>query len=572
MAAIASELIVGEQALSRLGDRGFTGQWRALHAECRHATVYQSPAYCRAWYEAYRSRWQPVLALARDDAGMLTGLWLLAYDAQHGALAHAGAQQAEYQVWLARAGTDVAFLEAAWPALKRRLHFRTLSFRYLPDTRLVEIIRAVRVMRDEVVARVYRRPLLALEPEQFKAFLTKKRNRYRFAQFNKLGKLEFRRIKDEAEFAAAFDEFMLFYDFRHAAMFQGAPFRDDPLKVEFHRKLFRAGDITHLTATFLDGRPVAGCWGSVTGATMHVGMLMHSPFIAKHSPGKFHLMQLSDQLYRDGVRLFDLTPGQDAWKDRLASDYDEVAEAVIYRSGFSALRERAVRAGSRAARRSLAALGIAPAAVLPALRRRVRVATVVSEIGEWLNVSREYRVYCVLRNRASGFTAESRVLRDPLGLLLAYAPSERWQRRADFLGNALARLENGQHCYAVQSDGQIAHYGWLVLHQTTSQVIEVRQDLSFAPGSAVLYDFYTPPKYRGRGFYRAAIATMVCEAFAHSDIERVYIGVLADNGPSRHVIEALGFEYQESLFWSRRLGLERRWASHSPGIPEPRGA
>jgi len=570
MVTLEIEVVVGERALARLHDTSFIEQWRALHVSCLHGTVFQSSAYCCAWYHAYWPHWQPVIALAHDGAGALVGLWLLAYDGEHRTLAHSGAHQAEYQVWLAQTGMDVAFLDAAWTALKRQLQFQALSFRYLPQPRLVEILKSVSAMRDAVVTRSHKRPILVLQANQLESFLAKKRNRYRFAQLNKLGKLEFRRITDDADFKVAFADLTLYYDFRHAALFQGAPFRDDPHKAEFHRGLFRAGHIAHFTATFLDGRPIAGCWGTVTGTTMHVGMLMHSLFVAKHSPGRFHVLQLSDQLYRDGLRVFDLTPGEDAWKERLASGHDEVAEAVIHRSGSDAQRQRAIRRASSIAKRGLARVGVTPARVgsaLRPLRWRIRATTVMQKFGDWLNGDREFRVYRLARNRPSALAPDPRVVRDSLALLLAYEPAEAWQTRGGFLADALARLERGERCYILPVDERVAHYGWMIRNQTSSQVSEVRQELIFEPGSAVLYDFYTPPQYRGRGFYRAAIATMVCEAFACDDIERIYIGVLADNSPSRRVIEAVGFEYQGSLFWSRRFGVERRWRSASIAAP-----
>ena len=77
-------------------------------------------------------------------------------------------------------------------------------------------------------------------------------------------------------------------------------------------KLFAvAPDETHVTVTYLDGRPIAALWGTVSGNTVHLGMLSHSPVLAEHSPGKLHVMQLSDYLFTEGKDALDLTPGGD---------------------------------------------------------------------------------------------------------------------------------------------------------------------------------------------------------------------------------------------------------------------
>ena len=91
-------------------------------------------------------------------------------------------------------------------------------------------------------------------------------------------------------------------------------------------------------------------------------------------------------------------------------------------------------------------------------------------------------------------------------------------------------------------------------------------------GSVALYDFYSHPDFRGRGLYRATISHMLQQAFADEAIEYAYISVLADNVPSRHVIEKVGFEYQGSFFWQRRFGSERKWASPSFSLSEAASA
>ena len=99
------------------------------------------------------------------------------------------------------------------------------------------------------------------------------------------------------------------------------------------------------------------------------------------------------------------------------------------------------------------------------------------------------------------------------------------------------------------------------MDQADHYMTEVCQSLTLPRASVVLYNFYSHPIFRGRGLYRATIGHMLHEAFADESTRYAYIGVLADNLPSRHVIETMGFEYQGSFFWKRCFGIERKWSS-----------
>ena len=60
--------------------------------------------------------------------------------------------------------------------------------------------------------------------------------------------------------------------------------------------------------------------------------------------------------------------------------------------------------------------------------------------------------------------------------------------------------------------------------------------------------------------YQENIKQMFSDLSESKDIDYIYISVRADNTPSRHVIEKLGFEYQESLFNYKFLNFDKKWA------------
>lgn len=92
-------------------------------------------------------------------------------------------------------------------------------------------------------------------------------------------------------------------------------------------------------------------------------------------------------------------------------------------------------------------------------------------------------------------------------------------------------------------------------------MVEVGQILQLPPDSAVLYGFYTRQSARGRGYYHASLRQMVGDAARIPGTKHIWISVLADNGPSRHTIEKVGFTYRFSFFERRTLGRLRRWTN-----------
>ncbi len=557
------ELISGHPALTVLLDHQFLELWRTLYKKCPHATAFQAPAFVCAWYETYCSHWQPVVVQSKNSNGDLIGLWLLAYDPATNTLAHAGTHQAEYHVWLALPGEDALFLSAAWAELKRCFNFSSLQFKYLPAGSAGDILRTVPGMHNSVIFRRHSRPLLILDPDDVKATFAKKSNKSRFNRLKKLGKLDFRRLTESTDLEVVFDDLIAFYDLRQGAVNHSSPFRQDPQKRRFHSHLFATvPDEAYVTVTYLDERPIAAFWGAVSGETVHLGMLVYSPFLAEHSPGKLHIMQLSEHLLNGGKHVLDLTPGGDPWKERFANQHDEVAEAIVYRSEWARKLADTLDALLQWGKRGLALVEpLANVRSMLAMLRRARPSSVIRKISTLAHLDREFRVYRGDRTLAEGYARDARVRCNSISNLLSFEPGEPWQDRDTFLSNALARLERGEFAYSVCIDNHLAHCGWMVVNQTESYMTEVQQSMTFPPGSVAFYDFYSHPDFRGRGLYRATIAHMLCEAFAREGTEYAYISVLADNLPSRHVIETMGFQYQGSFFWKRRFGVEKKWAS-----------
>jgi CelD/BcsL family acetyltransferase involved in cellulose biosynthesis/RimJ/RimL family protein N-acetyltransferase len=557
------KLIYGDLAHTLLRDEKFLELWRNLHESCPQATVCQTPEFVGAWYEEYRDQWNPVILYSHNLTGDLTGLFLLAYNPSTQALTHAGDHQSEYHTWLTLPGEDSAFLARAWSQLTQRFSFATLRFRYLPGSELGDTLKSVPNIRSKVIVRRRSRPLMKIDHDDVKASFAKKGNKRRFNRLKKLGKLEFRRITDPLEHERVFNELISFYDFRQGAVYHTTSFRKDPNKRAFYNRIFKADPTkVHVSVTYLNEKPIAGLWGLINGNAVSIAMIMHSPFLTEHSPGKLHIMQLSHSLLEEGKEVLDITPGGAPWKERFANAHDEVADAVIYRTALARFRAEMLYEFMQWVKRNSARVGVTTTDMKSTLStlRRARPSAVMRKTRKWIREDCEIRINRIERCFATSFARDERVHCNSLNDLLSSERDEDYQSRGGFLSCALARLENGELVYTINVENRLAHYGWMTGNKA-HYLNEVKQWMTVPPGSLIFYDFETLPEFSGQGLYRATLSHMLHEAFAQQVTRYVYIPVPAHNMPARHVIETMGFEYQGSYFFERHFGAERKWAS-----------
>jgi CelD/BcsL family acetyltransferase involved in cellulose biosynthesis/RimJ/RimL family protein N-acetyltransferase len=537
----------------------FVGRWISLFRQCGFATVFQHPDFVCAWYSTYRRDWEPVILYSREPSGEFVGLWLLAWKEERRILVHAGDQQAEYHTWLARAGSGARFLEHAWMELRRTFSLQFLKFQYLPSPHLADLLRAT---FNRVAISKHARPLMRLDPESIRASFAKKSNKSRFNRLRRMGELEFRRVVDIREFDSVMDELIDFYDLRQGATHGSTPFRDDALKRDFHRALFiTASDCVIFAVTYLAGRPIAAYWGLSREGQTHLGMLIHSPFVAEHSPGKLHLMQLGEYLSGRGITVVDLTPGGDVWKERFANDHNEVASAFLYASDWRWWGDKVHNSIISAMRRGLSKLGITPNYLRSSLCR-LHPVTVIAMLRNsciWTWSKRELRVYRADFALAQHCVNDPRVRCNSLSDLMLFRSAKGTESRARFLSVALARLEKGDAVWTIRMEGSLAHCAWTAA-QSESRMAEVDHNFTFPSGSFTVYGFWTAPTFRGRGLCRAALGHILRAKLSEEGSGFAYVFVTTDNGASRYIIEGMGFAYHGSLHWRRRFGRLVKWA------------
>ena len=174
---------------------------------------------------------------------------------------------------------------------------------------------------------------------------------------------------------------------------------------------------------------------------------------------------------------------------------------------------------------------------------------------------RELRIYRYPLEERPPLPFPTHFRRNCLDDLRYYEQSSSEQRPPEaYRKLAVERMAQGFHLYTLVEGDRLLHYGWLIERQTRGEDGWVQQVYFPPPETAVLFDHFTHPVARGRGLYFQALCRLLHDARDVARARQAYVTVFASNGPSRHVIEKVGFRHEASLFKERRLLRSSRYA------------
>lgn len=187
----------------------------------------------------------------------------------------------------------------------------------------------------------------------------------------------------------------------------------------------------------------------------------------------------------------------------------------------------------------------------PAVPTRLRN----SALGRWINYDHSLVVFRRARSPYEQIPAGNACVgRDDWSHLEGFESSERWLTRADFLRTCEQRLAAGEHVYTVAEGGRLLAYGWLVPHQERSWFPAVHQELRYPDRASVMYNAYTHPAARGRGFNTLLAAQRIADAFGPFAADAVYTAVNMGNEFAKRAKLAVGMEPWLELGCRTRLG------------------
>ncbi len=516
------QILLGAQAFEWLDSPGNQAAWESLYQCCAWRFPTLGPRYFRLWFRHYAGQWQPLLVVLETTGGELQLVMPLAI--RKDLITGAGANQAEYQGWLCAASECPQQVHAALQALNGRFPGHPLRLHYLAPGIPSEVIESLCERNARVISSIFSRPLLQLDKDAVEQALRKKNTRSKLNRLKRRGELSCRRLTDPKEIERKLDEIIGMYDLRQGAANDSCPFVDDPHKRGFLIDWATQGatEELHISCLMLDEELIGAHIGAISGDACQLAILAYSPRFATFSPGKLQVYETARMLAGEGVHWLDLTPGGDPWKERFASEHDQVFSVTAYPSRLAATR---VRLGSRIetlARRSLDRIGVSPRQIKGVLGL-ARDSSPRSRAVEPEQQARPEVEYRLVEFPALGGANVGEVHLDQLSDLTRYRPDGNGPSRQAFLRQALDRLESGHSAFTLMRGERLASCAWVMFDPA---------------GTGIIRGMYCSPDFPDAA---ARLMIGVLGRFKDSGVEAVLLRIPGSRVANAEWLAELGF-------------------------------
>jgi CelD/BcsL family acetyltransferase involved in cellulose biosynthesis/RimJ/RimL family protein N-acetyltransferase len=558
----------GNEAKELFHNTEFQTKWQHLFEICEWSTVFQSLQFLEVWHRNYQEFQELIIVYEHNERNELIGLFPLSFDIKESQLCVAGTYHSEYQTWLATNENRNLFIDKSLDLLEKEFPKSSLKFMFLAPNSPLEWLDGKWGTQSRL--QKVPRPLVEIgNGEHADNSLRKKNNKGKIKQLKRSGDLQLVELKSSEDFAAHFDEIEDFARLRMSALHNVKPNIDGRRKA-FHLDLVESTDLLYPTILKV-GENIASAQICVKNRDqMLLCVTAMSPVFANQSPSKIHILFIEKELAAKGISTFDLSPG-DGYKDRFATHHEDSYTLNVFFDKTAFAKYKNTRRIAKVSKEMLERLNIRKTKaftiadkILHKLKRvkpQTIPITIAKNIQRKIYEKKECRFYYFDAEKIKDIPDFEFVRRNSIEDLLKYQPTEGWQfTTSEFHQEAMKRLADGAISYTFADENKLLHYGWLLENQEVSRVSEVGDaEFHFPPNTAVLFDFYTHSQARGKQHYQKSLSQMLHIASQIPDVKQVFIGVLADNVPSRKVIEKIGFQYHSSLFQEVKFGKKRNW-------------
>lgn len=456
------KVFIGQEALLLSSNLEFLASWDALYNACSWATIFQSSSFVITWYNIYQSEYLPIIIKAEQN-GSLLGLLTVAKDKKK-VIIGAGADQAEYQVWLAANSHGESFIIEALQSLHKYFPESEVRLQYINNKTPLNWITAQSFEGKQCFLQTTKHYFVRINQDYILNKLKNPGRRNKINKLKRLGDLKFERITDAEIFDSKFNQLSLLSDFRKGAMFNKFYFRADPFRKQFLLALLEL-NILHVSVLMLNDDIIASNVGmiGVGGKIMYSGINSHAPTYAKNSPGILHFLFLSKQLAEEGVAMLDLGPGDNFYKEELGSDYT-VGYTLYFRSALKTIADKIKYSLIKRAKNIASRIG-----VKPIFLRRIKTDAEIVGMGAiiigWIkNALRKQptRKFKINTTNIQSSNYPINIKKDSLQDLLAYeSDSKKGLSRWKFLSEAKTRLESEEHCFTWVSNDLLLGCVWV---------------------------------------------------------------------------------------------------------------
>ncbi|WP_158859267.1 GNAT family N-acetyltransferase [Lunatibacter salilacus] len=474
------ELLIGEEVTAFIEDPVFLRKWKELYDTCTWATVFQSSEFVKNWYSIFTHKYLPILVkFEKEDelAGLLT-MSIKRNGQGKLFIVFAGHGESDCQTWLSTLENSDFFIVNALRMIKEKFPKNDILLRNLPPSVPLGWVKTQHEKGFQCILHAFKRPIINLEN-----FSISKRNRKRVNRLMQIGQHEY--VTDLNTFKSYVDQLVELYDFRQGAMFNRSPYSKNPEYKAFLISLFENG-LIKVSIFQVQTSIIAALIVTSSGDMVHLGAInVHSPQYSAYSPGYIQFLLMSTKVASEGVKYFDLTPGDDPYKDRLATEFD-VVNTMVVTSRLTFKIKREIR---KYFHYSLLKLGIRPLSFQLKLEKMLHK---VKDKGVLTVGMKSIRNAIVKRNKSFHSLPENGIIgsngfilqRNNIGDLLKFESKNFTQTKWEFLESAMQNFENGKELITYTSNGELKIAAWF---QHASK-IEISRNKEPVPENSVILD------------------------------------------------------------------------------------
>ncbi len=499
----------GDAAFRLLCEPSLEQQWRDLYQACPWATAYQSPDFVKIWYDTYSDQFVPVILTMFDEFQTLSGMLTVAINKATSELVYAGDTLAEYQVWLARPDTRDSFICEALAILQEHWPRQVLTLKFLPpSTPLTWLPKSISFKRKCILT-PSSRPLLGLVEEDVNRALKSRQRGLK--GLKQLGTVSFSKIGRD-EFPEIFDRVWPLYEFRQIGQYNCHRSRSDRSLKSFYLAMAARSDLLHMTVLRVDDTIVAWLVGTRSNGYFHPLAFGHSPFHARHSPCVLLFLMSAQLLLREEKRVFDLTPGGDAYKEKLAKGRQDTHTLYFFPGLRSLIEFKLTHELAKKAVRKLLRVGFRqPFLSLSQAIRSHRGHQDAVASGNMTKSGSDilFTLYQLNNDPNERIRCSDKVQKNEISELLNYKSSAHGVSLRDFLIDAQRFIDMGANLYTLSENDRLVASCWLVPGNVAAPANT--PSLSLPSGTPLLVGFYAHPDGDAAYLLRLCVARWISE-------------------------------------------------------------
>lgn len=551
--------------------------WNELVQRSASPQVFYTYEWALAVQRAYGRTRRPLICLASDDTGSLCGIAALSTDASDNRVAFLCATTGDYCDFISTPECKGAFAISVLTELRKQgLDSFTLANLPADSSTLRELRKASAYTGYSLFARTaYKCAQVSLSdierrPGQDKPLLPRGKMVRRFLSLMaREGPLRI----DHARSWDAIEPILSQFTLAHVARFLftgrisnlARPERRMFLK-ELGRLLSEPGWLT-LTRMMSGNHVCAWHYGFQFQDSWFWYQPTFDSEIEKYSPGFCLLSKTVEEAAGNPTfRTVELGLGEEEYKNRFANQHRETLHVTLNTSSLRILREktryrmvrtiktspplekflRSIADGTRRLREKFKRLGFVGGATQ--LIRRVTDAI----------MSRSEVMFFEANPTASvpfDTATLTPITLESLALALCQYVDD--SSTCDYLLRSAARLREGRAkgFGLVDSTGTFLHLAWITnFHGFFLSELNAKVSAP-SPDCVMLFDCWTPPSARGRGYYPVAVSLVAKRV--QEEGRKAWIFSASRNVSSVKALRKTGFQYRYSLFRRRFVGLER---------------